>query len=126
MASANTGLGNPEDLGWYIALLASFQVSRRDAQHIEDANREFRFDPEQYYKSDAHDTNDTAHYWAGRNDPEELSGPYFGLPWKHALKNERSFVLGSLDRELGDKSKCACDFQLADSNANGSRGAELN
>ncbi|KAM3078201.1 hypothetical protein ACMFMF_004608 [Clarireedia jacksonii] len=53
------------------------------------------------------------------NTPETLSGPYFRLPWDCQLKNGYSFVLGTLDPSLSDKSQCSCDFQLADSNASG-------
>ncbi|KAM3085425.1 hypothetical protein ACMFMG_002502 [Clarireedia jacksonii] len=104
------------------AVLLELQVgnrNRHDIQYIKNTNREFLFDPDQYYTNTMYDTTDSMHYWAGSNTPETLSGPYFRLPWDCQLKNGYSFVLGTLDPSLSDKSQCSCDFQLADSNASG-------
>lgn len=91
-----------------MVIVGAFQGPPGSAQSILDANREFEFDAQP-------DSNT----WAGINPPDDLSGPCFGFRWDQTPKNGRSFILGALDADIGDKSKCACDFQLAENNQTG-------
>ncbi|KAF2971837.1 hypothetical protein GQX73_g1753 [Xylaria multiplex] len=106
----------PLHLSQYMVLLGSFQrLSNDKAESIDSpiksilgANPEFAFDH-------SLDTSETIN-WASGSPPDELRKPLFGFRWEQRPKNGRSFILGALDHERRDKSLCACDFQLAESN----------